>query len=92
MTTSRSPLRVLVAQARKIAEVMKRAERGEKIDVAFAAKIENARGREAVKFGVVMDDKVVTVEVAWRLVRETSEAGLAEHVLKLMRESRETRH
>lgn len=38
MTTAQSPLRVLKAQADRIAATLKAAERGEKIDVLFAKK------------------------------------------------------
>jgi hypothetical protein len=85
MTTSHSPLSVLKAQADKIAAMLKAVDRGEKIDMRFAQKIEAARGKESIKFGVVMDDKVVIVDVPWATLRETSEVGLAEYILKLMR-------
>lgn len=90
MTTAKSPLRVLQAQADNIAKMLKAAERGEPIDVRFAEKIAEARQREAFKVGVVMDDKVITIEMSWDVVRETSEVGLAEYILNLMRETRQT--
>ena len=49
MTTARSPLSQLKAQAAKIAATLKAAERGEKIDVRFAEKIEAARAKETFK-------------------------------------------
>lgn len=91
MTTAYSPLHVLKAQADKIAATIKAAERGEKIDVRFAEKIEAARGKESVTFGVVMDDKIITVEMPWVLIRETSEAGIAEYILDQMRRQAEKR-
>lgn len=90
MTTKHSPLRVLKAQADKIAAVLKASERGEKIDVQFAEKIAAAREKESIKFGVVMDDKIITIDMPWVLVRETSEVGIAEYILNQMREVRET--
>ena len=89
MTTSHSPLRVLKAQADKIAAMLKAVDRGEKIDVRLAEKIEAACGKENIKFGVVMDDKVVTVDMPWAILRETSEVGLAEYILKQMRGARD---
>lgn len=90
MTTSRSPLSALKAQADKIAAMIKAAERGEKIDVRFAEKIEAARAKESIKFGIVMDDKIVSIDMPWATIRATSEMGLAEYVLKQMRGARET--
>lgn len=90
MTTARSPLSQLKTQADKIAATLKAAERGEKIDVRFAEKIEAARTKESFKAGIVMDDKIITIEMPWAIIRSTNETGLAEYVLNLMREARET--
>jgi len=90
MTTKHSPLRVLKAQADNIAATLKAAERGEKIDVRFAEKIEAARATDSFTVGIVMDDKVIKIEMPWVTIRETSEVGLAEYILRQMRESRET--
>lgn len=89
MTTKHSPLNALKAQADKIAAMLKAAERGEKIDVRFAAKIDEARARESFKTGIVMDDKVIILELTWVTINGTSEAGLAEYILKQMRETRD---
>ena len=90
MTTKHSPLSALKAQADKIAATIKAAERGEKIDVRFAEKIAAVRNKEVFKVGIVMDDKVITIEMPWTTIRSASEAGLAEYILKHMRESRDT--
>lgn len=89
MTTAHSPLRILKAQADKIAATLKAAERGEKIDVRFAEKIEAARSKPSFKAGIVMDDKVITIEMPWETIRGTSEVGLAEYILNQMREARD---
>lgn len=89
MTTAHSPLRVLKAQADKIAATLKAAERGEKIDVLFAEKIEAARHKANFKAGIVMDDKIITIEIPWETIRNTSEVGLAEYILNQMREARD---
>lgn len=89
MTTKDSPLRALKAQADKIAQTIKAAERGEKIDVRFADKITAARNNGSFKVGIVMDDKVITIEMPWVTIRNTSEVGLAEYILKQMREARD---
>ena len=75
MTTARSPLSQLKAQADKIAATLKAAERGEKIDVRFAEKIEAARAKETFKAGIVMDDKIITIEMPWTTIRSTNERG-----------------
>lgn len=92
MTTSRSPLRKLKAQADKIAQMLKAFERGEKIEGRFAEKLIAARDTPSVKFGIVMDDKVLTIEMPWETIRSTSEVGIAEFILKHMRGSREETH
>ena len=90
MTTAHSPLRVLKAQADKIAAALKAAERGEKIAHDVLGKIEAARARESISFGVVMDDKVLKIEMAWATIRATSEVGISEFILKQMRDARDT--
>lgn len=89
MTTKHSPLRMLRAQADKIAATLKRAERGEKIGVQFAEKIDAARNTESFKIAIVMDDKVITVDMPWSTIRATSEAGISEYIVKQMREARD---
>jgi hypothetical protein len=92
VTTARSPLRQLKAQADKMAELLKKAWRGEPIDVQYAHKIAEARGREEIVFGVVMDDKVIQITMPWKLIEETSQAGLSEFILKQMRGNRDAEH
>lgn len=90
MTTSQSPLRVLKAQADSIAKTIKAVERGENPIEDRGGKIAAARGRDTFKVGVVMDDKIIMIDLAWATIRVHSEVGLAEYILKLMRGSRET--
>jgi hypothetical protein len=92
MTTKHSPLSALKAQADKIAATLKAAERGEKTDIRFAEKVAAARNKESFKVGIVMDDKIITIEMPWATIRATSEAGLSEYIVKQMRELRETAH
>ena len=89
MTTRYSPISALKAQADKIAAALKAAERGDKIDARFAEKIVAARANPSFKVGIVMDDKVITIEMLWTTIRSTDEAGLAEYILRLMREARD---
>lgn len=89
MTTAHSPLRALRQQADRIAAMLKAAERGETFDVRFAEKIEAARGKDSIKFAVVMDDKVLSIDMPWATIRETSESGISEYIVKHMREARD---
>ena len=89
MTTSQSPLSALKAQADKMAMTIKAFERGEKIDIRFAEKIEAARGKDSIKIGIVMDDKVITIDMPWATIRGTSEVGLSEYIVKQMRGARD---
>lgn len=90
MTTSQSPRSAIKKQADRIAAMIKTAERGEKIDVRFAEKIEAARHRESLIFAVVMDDKVLKIEMPWATIRATSEVGLSEYIVNQMRGAPET--
>lgn len=92
MTTSRSPRHVLKAQADKIAKTVKAISRGENPVEDRGGKLAAARNRDHVKFGVVMDDKVLMIELSWATIRETSEVGIAEYILKQMREARDIVH
>lgn len=84
MTTKHSPLCELQRQADKVAATLKAASRGE---------IEFKKGAHhkpvVVSFAVVMDDKILKIEMAWDTIRQTSEAGISEFILREMRESRE---
>ena len=92
MTTSHSPLRALKKQADRIAAEMKALLRGEHATMDVGGKIAAARQRDTITFGVVMDDKVIKIEMPWKLIETTSEAGISEWVLKYMRGAREAAH
>ena len=85
MTTSRSPLSALKAQADEIARLLKAAERREPVPADFAAKLDAARGKPAFKAGVVMDDKVIVLEIPWASIRTWGEVALAKWILDQMR-------
>lgn len=87
MTTARSPLSKLKKQADRIAMALKQAERGEPIAHDPAGKIAAARQRDSVKFAVVMDDKIFSVDMTWETIRATSEAGISEYIVRQMREA-----
>jgi hypothetical protein len=39
-----------------------------------------------------MDDKVLTIDMPWVTIRETSEVGIAEYILRHMRDARDVHH
>lgn len=90
MTTAHSPLHLLKAQADTIAAALKAAERGEKIARDPGGKIAAARAQDSVTFAVVMDDKILKIEMPWATIRTTSEMGIAAYILKQIRGTRDT--
>lgn len=90
MTTKDSPVAALTGQARKIAATLKAAERGQKIDPRFDKGFAAARRtRESFKVGIVMDDKIITIEMPWAAIQGTTESWLATYIVGLMREARD---
>ncbi len=85
MTTKHSHLNALKVQADKIASTLIAAERGDKIDARFAVKLAAARSQPSFKVGIVMDDQVITLDLPWSVIRETSFAGLSAYIVKQMR-------
>lgn len=88
MTTARSPLRVLKAQADAIAKMLKSAGRGEPVPNDPAGKIRASLEKGIIKFCVAMDDKLLSIEMPWDRIRQSSEVSLAAMILREMRESR----
>lgn len=72
MTHKNSAIALLKAQADQIARVFKMA--------AVSAT------KHALKAGVVMDDKILTIEMTVETINATSEAGISEFIVKQMRE------
>jgi hypothetical protein len=91
MSTARSPLRKLKAEADRIAAQLKAFERGD-IGADPTGKLTAARGRESIDFAVVMDDKILKIVMPWALIKSTSESGISEYILKQMREARDPVH
>jgi hypothetical protein len=92
MTTAHSPLRVLKAQAETMAAKLKAFERGEVPANDPGGKVAAARLKDAIKFVFAMDDKLLSIEMPWTKIRESSEHGIAEYILKHMREARDAVH
>lgn len=92
MTTAQSPIGDLKAQADEIATALKAAERGENIAHDPGGKIAAARAKDSITVGVVMDDKVIKLEIAWAMIRNTSEAGISAYIIEQMRGTTEPVH
>ena len=90
MSTSHSPLRKLKAEADRCAAQLKAMARGDAVSNDPLGKVAAARERGELTFGVVMDDKVIKITMPLDTIKDTSEAGLSEYILKHMRGSRET--
>lgn len=92
MSTKHSPLRVLKAQSDSIAKDLKAWSRGERVKSEIELRLLKARaeGANGIKIGLVMDDKVLTFNMTWATIESTSEVGIAEWILRQMRESRDT--
>ena len=84
MTTAYSPLFVLQSQADNAAKHTKNAERGI-YPPGHAAKLAEARKKETFTIAVVMDDKIVKIEMKWTEIAKTSEAALSALILREMR-------
>jgi hypothetical protein len=88
VTTSKSPLSKLKAQADTIARVIKAVERREPIDIQYAAfvvKIREARDSKTnLKVAVVMDDKTLIVDMPWSVIADSTETSISEYVLAYM--------
>lgn len=92
MTTKHSPLSRLKRQAEQIAMILKKAERGEPVPGQFAEKVAAARNQSTFKTAIIMDDKIITLEIAWETIRETDEVALVEYIVRQMREVRDAVH
>lgn len=90
MSTSNSPAWKLKAEADNMAKIIKAVERGERVAADPAGKMAAALARGEVKFGIVMDDKIITIKMPTATIRETSEAGISEYIISYMRGQRST--
>lgn len=88
MTSKNSPRWKLEQQAKSIASILKKAERGEPIGVLWAERLKLARTRPTFKAGIVMDDKTIILELTWTLIKETEEKALVEYIINQMQEKK----
>ena len=90
MTTAQSSLKVLRKQAAQCVEMLKKAERGEKLPNDPAGKVIAARTKPTFSFVIAMDDKVLNIEISWIKIRNTTTPALVEYLLDQMCEERGT--
>lgn len=71
MTTSSSPVEELIAQAQAMIDELRA--------------IPKPRAKEKIKFAIVMDDKIVTVEIKWETIDVMMDHQLVQLLLREMR-------
>lgn len=87
MSTSSSPAWKLKAEADKMARMLKSAWLGEKLPNDPLGKMAAARKTDRIKFALVMDDKILTIEMTWASIKEKSERQISEFIVEQMRAS-----
>lgn len=88
MTTAKSPPQQIRAQAHKIAETLKRAAAGERIANDPLGKIEASKARGYVDFAIVMDDKIVKIQVPWGTIEALELPLLCDFIFDQMSEAK----
>lgn len=78
MSTANSPLSKLIAESNKMARQLKS-------DCAALMKA-RGKGRDALSFGIVMDDKMLKIEIPWAAFDASTVAELAALILKQMQQ------
>jgi hypothetical protein len=84
MTTAKSPPGQLRAQAHTIADTLKRAARGEKIANDPLGKIPASKERGFIDFAIVMDDKILKIQVPWKVIEESTVPQLCDFIFEQM--------
>lgn len=79
MTTKNSPVSELKRQAKEMVRQLR-------IANATRVRIPPAMRAKSIKFGIVMDDKVLTIEMDWSAIDESTDVQLVEFIVKQMRE------
>lgn len=85
MSNSGSPIAKLRREAEEIARRIKAIERGEVPNVPNVAKLVAARQTPQVTFGIMQDDKLISMTLAWSTIAATGEHALAEMIVHHMR-------
>lgn len=73
MTTKDTPREELKVQSDKIAKALK-------------AMCDTPRAKSYIKFALVMDDKLLSIEIPWQTIDDTTEEALSEYILLQMQE------
>jgi len=88
MTTAKSPTHQLRVQAHKIADSLKRAAGVEKIASDPLGKIEASKARGFIDFVIVMDDKILKIEIPWQTIKELPLPLLCDFIFDQMSEAK----
>lgn len=86
MTTKDSPLKNLKAQANQISIMLKRAQEGKRVKGWTAEKLAEARAKDTIQVGLVMDDKTIKMVIPWAVIGEHTVASLSEWIVMQMQE------
>lgn len=87
MTTKHSSRAKLKTQADQIAKTLKGFYDGKIPDGQFVQKLKDARAKDGVTFGIiVMDDKVLKIEMPWTVVATSTERAISEWIVSKMAE------
>lgn len=78
MTTKDSPIERLRDHAEKIALTLKRAAEG------------GIHDKPTTKIGIVMDDKIITMDIPWETIKSTEHAALVDFIVDEMQERQRT--
>lgn len=79
MSTSNSPIEKLRAEAERISIRLKEMETGENLHG-----LSHLRLKDPMTMGIIQDDKVIKITIAWKTIKETTEEALTEYILGLM--------
>jgi len=85
MSTSQSPRRKLKAEASKMARILKDVAAGKSVVEDVGGKLAASLARGTAKVAIMMDDKIIAIEMEWDAVRATGQIALAEVIFKKMR-------
>lgn len=87
MSTSNSPLSKLRKEAREIAVNLKKMASGEFDGDDPAGKIAKSKETGVFKFGVAMDDKLLTIETKWADIETMTVEQMTDMIIDAMRQN-----
>lgn len=92
MSTKNSPPHKLRAEANKIAKILTDAARGKFVNSQMRREYEAAKAKGTFRAGIVMDDKIITIDIPTADLPNYTRKGLAEYIFNQMAETQNTAH